>query len=492
MKLFTAQQLQHWDAYTMQQEPISSINLMERAAHACVQWLNQQGFKQPVKVFCGKGNNGGDGLAIARLLIEQGLNVNVYILEFGKPGSTDFQTNLQRLHSITTHIHFIQDPTFLPALHSEDLIIDALFGSGLNRPLQGLSEQLVQHINTANATVVSIDVPSGMHIGESCKGCTVVRATYTLTFQTLKLCFTVAENASLTGNITVLNIGLHPAYAQTTEALFTITPQAFISSLIKPRLPFSHKGTYGHALLVAGSQGKMGAAVLCVQACLRSGVGLATACVPEAGLNIMQTAAPEAMCITRTLQGPDTAAFKAIGIGPGLGTGNDAIILVENLLRTTTQPKVLDADALNCLALHQHWLPYLHEGIVLTPHPKEFERLAGACNNDFDRLYKALHFTRTYPVVMVLKGRYTLVAYKGKGWLNPTGNAGMATGGSGDVLTGIITSLLAQGYTAYHAALVGVYLHGLSADMALETQSMQSLLPTDMIAHLGKAYKLLQ
>jgi hydroxyethylthiazole kinase-like uncharacterized protein yjeF len=492
MKLFTAQQLQAWDAYTIEHEPITSIDLMERAASACVQWLNQQGFEQPVKVFCGKHNNGGDGLAIARMLIEQGLEVDVYILEFGKPGSTDFQTNLQRLHRTTTRIHFIQNDTFFPELHSNHLIIDALFGSGLNRPLQGLSEQLVQHINAANATVVSIDVPSGMRISESSKGFSIIKATNTLTFQTLKLCFTVAENAPYTGNIAVLPIGLHPAYEQNTEALFTITPKALVSSLIKPRLPFSHKGTYGHALLVAGSKGKMGAALLCTQACLRTGVGLATAYIPEAGLNILQTAVPEAMCLVRTTPHINTTPYKAIGIGPGLGTDADAIQLTEHLLRTTTQPKVLDADAINCLALHTDWLDYLHEGIVLTPHLKEFERLAGVCNSDVDRLQRAIDFTVKHPVVMVLKGRYTLVAYRGKGWLNPTGNAGMATGGSGDVLTGIITSLLAQGYTAFHAALTGVYLHGLSADMALGTQSLQSLLPTDMIAHIGKAYQLLQ
>lgn len=290
----------------------------------------------------------------------------------------------------------------------------------------------------------------------------------------------------------MLNIGLHPIYEQNTHALFTITPKALVSSLVKPRLPFSHKGTYGQALIVAGSKGKMGATVMCVQACLRTGVGLATAYVPEVGVDIMQTAVFEAMCLARTTAEIDTSPYKTIGIGPGLGTDTEAIQLTEHLLRTTTQPKVLDADAINCLALNKDWLDYLHEGIVLTPHPKEFERLVGSCKNDFDRLDKAIEFTVAYPVVMVLKGRYTLVAYKGKGWLNPTGNAGMATGGSGDVLTGIITSLLAQGYTACDAALTGVYLHGLAADLALETQSLQSLLPTDMIAYIGKAYKVLQ
>lgn len=490
MKLLSAPQIHEWDAYTMAHQPVTSINLMERAARACTQWLLAH-LPQPlgtIRICCGKGNNGGDGLAIARQLIQEGIQPEVYILEFGAPGTPDFQTNLQRLHGLSHPVHFIQDVTFFPVLHKEDIVIDALFGSGLNRPLQGLSEQLVAHINESGARIIAIDVPSGMYIQASCMGHTVVKATDTLTFQSQKLCLLLAENAVHTGAVTVLDIGLLPEFPDTVNTPWHITTPADIHAVYRPRTAFGHKGTYGHALLVAGSRGKMGAAVLAARACLRSGIGLLTVHVPEIGYQVIQTSVPEAMCIT-TLHESTPEKYACMGIGPGLGTDEEAVALLDTLLHWAAQPLVLDADALNIISRHPQYLSRIPAQSVLTPHPREFDRLFGPHQNEVERLEKALAISQEWPWVIVLKGHHTLVAWNGQGYFNSTGNAGMATGGSGDVLTGIITALLAQYKEALPAAMLGVYLHGLAADLALDTQSMESLLPSDIIATLGKAFQ---
>ncbi|BAV06244.1 NAD(P)H-hydrate epimerase [Filimonas lacunae] len=490
MKLLSAQQIQQWDAYTIASLSISSTDLMETAAKACCNWLIQQApEQQTIRIFCGKGNNGGDGLAIARLLLEKGIHSEVYILEQGSAGTPDFQTNLQRLHKLSTAIHYIQDSSFFPVIHSTDILIDALYGSGLNRPLQGLPQQLVTHMNNSPATICAIDVPSGMYIQGSSKGNTIIQASHTLTFQSLKLCFMLAENAAFCGNVQVLHIGLNSQFPETVTTSWEVTTTAAIAQLYQPRNAFSHKGSFGHALLVAGSHGKTGAAVLAARACLRSGIGLLTVHVPDSGYTIIQSSVPEAMCIT-TLQQSDAGKYACIGAGPGMGTEQTAVQLLDSLLQwNADKPLVLDADALNIISTHPEWLSRLPAGSVLTPHPKEFDRLFGPHNNnEYERLEKALAITMQWPLVIVLKGHHTLVASEGKGYFNTTGNAGMATGGSGDVLTGIITSLLSQYKNGLTAARLGVYLHGLAADLSLDLQSEESLLPSDIIRNMGKAF----
>lgn len=492
MKLLSAQQIQQWDAFTMQQEPVNSIDLMERAAQQCVDWIiHHELTKSPVKIFCGKGNNGGDGLAIARLLLEKEIKPSIFILEFGAKGTDDFQLNLYRLHQLTTDIHFVQSAEFIPVITRNDLVIDALYGSGLNRPLTLLSATIVQHINQSGATVISIDVPSGMSIDKSSKGNSIIKAGFTLTFQSLKLCFLVAENAEYAGEVHVLDIQLHPKFTDSVYTVFEVVSKPKIIASIKPRKDFSHKGNYGHALLVAGNTGKMGAALLAAKACLRTGTGLLTVSVDKENLPILHITIPEAMAMVRE---PEISldAFTAIGIGPGLGKGEDAQNMVLTVLQQFRKPMVIDADALNIISQNKEWLTEIAEGSVLTPHPKEFERLVGECENDFERLNKAVEFSRVYPFILVLKGHFTLIAAGGRGWLNMTGNAGLAKGGSGDALTGMITGLLAQKYEPLQAALTGVYLHGLAADLALENQSLESLLASDVIDAIGKAYNFLK
>ncbi len=488
MKILTAQQIHNWDAYTIEHEPITSVELMERAAQTCIDYISQQEmFDKPFKIFCGKGNNGGDGLAIARQLIHQHYNVSIYIIEFGAVGTEDFQINLQRLHELSVNIHFIQAEEFFPAIEENDIVIDALYGSGLNRPLKDLSAALVHHINNSKTFVISIDVPSGMFIDKSSIGNAVIKADVTLTFQCYKLCFLVAENAEFTGNLKILDISLHADFLHAINTTYQLISKATIQQIYKPRKPFSHKGSFGHALIIAGNTGKMGAALMATHACLRTGAGLTSVNVPEKFLNAVHAQLPEAMCSLRN-EDLNFEKINAVGIGPGLGTEKDAHDVIEKTLKRFTQSMVIDADALNILSKNKAWLNQLPAEAILTPHPKEFERLFGEAKNDFERMEMALQQSTKYNCIIILKGRYTLIAKKGEGWFNTTGNAGLAKGGSGDVLTGIITALLAQKYEPLRAAMFGVYLHGLAADFALQIQSMESMLASDVVDNLSAAF----
>jgi ADP-dependent NAD(P)H-hydrate dehydratase / NAD(P)H-hydrate epimerase len=497
VQILNAQQIRAWDAFTIQHEPIASIDLMERAASKCLEWIEKKQWqKRSFKIFCGKGDNGGDGLAIARLLYELDYNVSVYILEFGKPGSEDFQTNLQRLHELYfAEIHFLQSKENFPLINTDEILIDALFGSGLNKPLENLSAELVDHINHSKAIVVSIDLPSGMFIDKSSKENKIVEADYTLTFQCYKLGLLMQGNSPFIGEVHILNIGLHQDFLQDQSLEYFFVDESLIRQLFKPRNAFAHKGNFGHALLLAGSYGKIGAAVLAAKACLRSGVGLLTCCLPKCGYQIMQAALPEAMVITDDnehiiVQLPDEIEkYSVIGIGPGIGTASETQNLISFICRRYKKPLVIDADGLNCLSLQKNLLQQLPAGSILTPHPKEFDRLFGEHQNDFDRLHTAKEKSHQLDCIIVLKSHHTaIVTPDGNIFFNGTGNAGMAKGGSGDVLTGIITSLVAQNYSSEHAAILGVYLHGLAGDFAANTLSQQAMIATDIITFLSQAF----
>jgi hydroxyethylthiazole kinase-like uncharacterized protein yjeF len=487
MKLFSAEQIRQWDAFTVKEEGISFVDLMERASHACTQWLHTNiEANKPLKIFCGKGNNGGDGLAVARQLIVAGRIVDVYILEEGKMGADCFQENLQRLHSFTTNIHFIQNESFFPPLSADDIVVDCLFGTGLNRPIEGMPATLIQHINNCSAFVVAVDIPSGMFIDKSSVGTTVLKAAVTLTFQTTKLCLLVSENAPYFGKVQILNIGLSSNYLKQTPSAFNTIDTSLIHSIYKKRNPFSHKGHHGHALLIAGSEGKMGAAVLAAKACLRSGVGLLTCCLPKEQFGTMNIALPEAMTIDAEDIG-DVSKYSVIGIGPGLGQSAHAENLF-NIIFENSIPAVMDADALNLLSKDNKKLSLLPAYSIITPHPKEFDRIFGENANGFERIEKAIAFSRETETVVVLKDHHTLIAHKGEAYFSMNGNAGLAKGGSGDVLTGIITALAAQGYSSLHAAVLGVFLHGTAADIALNFQSEESMLASDVMDCIGKAF----
>ena len=495
MQILSADQVRAWDEFTIQHEPIASIDLMERAAATCFQWIVQRYEGRNFSIFCAKGNNGGDGLAIARML-SANHSVTVYVLEFGHLGTQDFQINLARLHETQAVIKFISTEENIPGIPPGEIIIDALFGSGLNRPINGLTAALVSAINNSGNEIISVDIPSGLSADTSSKGNIAVMASHTLGFQCYKPAFLVAENDVYIGKLHILDIRLHDDYLERIASVYNFVDKAIARGIMKPRKKFSHKGNFGHALLIAGSHGKIGAVVLAARACLRTGVGLLTVHCPANGNDILQTAVPEAMIDTDSNEKINTTVttelnrYDAVGIGPGLGTAYDTATLLQNVISTFTKPVVVDADALNILAAHPEWIAKLFPLSILTPHPKEFERLFGATENDFDRIRLARQKAREHNIIIVLKGHHTFIATpREQHFFNSTGNAGMATGGSGDVLTGIISSFVAQKYPSEDAAVLGVYLHGLAGDLAAKKMSEPALIASDIIDHLGSAFK---
>ena len=501
MKILNAQQIREWDQFTIEHEPVSSIDLMERAAGECVHWLEENtNSNSPFIIFCGKGNNGGDGLAIARMLSQREYAVCIYILEFGHLGTEDFQINLERLHQHPAiEIKFIQSEEHFPSFQKNETIIDALFGSGLNRPLEGVTAKLVEHINNSCCKIVAIDVPSGLPVDQSAKGNAIIKATDTLSFQVHKLSFLFPENSAFTGKTHILDIGLHPDYYNSVETNNELIDKEIISAIYKPRNDFSHKGNFGHALIMSGSYGKMGAAILCVKACLRSGAGLTTCHIPKCGYEIMQTVAPEAMVITDfnssiiTKTEEDLTKFNCIGIGPGIGTASETKKSLSEVFTSYKKPVVLDADALNIISSDEKLLKKIPPNSILTPHPKEFERLFGKTKNDFDRLQLAQQKAKELNVTIVLKGHHSsIITPGGKVYFNNTGNAGMAKGGSGDVLTGVLTALVCQYHDTVEAAILGVYLHGLAGDITAEKYSKEAMISTDITYNLGEAFTLIQ
>jgi ADP-dependent NAD(P)H-hydrate dehydratase / NAD(P)H-hydrate epimerase len=498
MKIFTCKQIREIDEYTIKSEPVSSVDLMERAAvQVCKWYIDRFERSRRIFIFAGPGNNGGDGLAVARILASNRYEAEAFFPEYSGKTSDDWIINRRRLENETTvPFNVISEISQFPVIHSEDIIIDALFGSGITRPVAGLHAEVIKQINSADALVIAIDIPSGL-FGEDNSanlGDNIIKADFTLSFQFPKLSFLFPENELYTGEWIILPIGLN-----TTAIRNIITPYYYlkendVAPLLKKRKKFDHKGTFGHGLLVAGSSGKMGAAVLAAKAALRTGIGLLTCHIPSGGNLIMQCSIPEAMvkadnsekCISDI---GDTDTFSAVGIGPGMGIGNESQKALHNLLLRCQKPMVIDADALNAIGLNRKWLSLMNENIILTPHPKEFERINGSDDNSYARLHNQIEFSKNHNCTVVLKGAYTSITLPdGKAFFNSTGNPGMATGGSGDVLTGIILSLLAQGYTPANAAMAGVFLHGLAGDIAAEKSGFESLLASDLINDIGNAY----
>jgi len=497
MKILPVGKIREADAYTIKNEPIESIDLMERAALACYEWLRPYLKKNSqVKIVCGPGNNGGDGLAIARMLAEDEISVAVWILNFSDKRSPDFKANQERLFKIgNIDIVEISDAAKLPDIDEEYVIVDAIFGSGLSKPIKGFVAEVIEKINASEAVCVAVDIPSGLFADENTEHGAIIKADYTLSFEFPKYAFMFAKNHEFVGDWHVLPIGLHSSFIDELEVKNYLITAATAVDLLKERSKFSHKGNYGHALLIAGSTTKMGAAVLASKACLRSGVGLLTTHIPFKGHSILQTSVPEAMLSLDRFENyiseiPKLAPYNAIGVGPGIGMEEQSHNAIKVLIQNATIPLVFDADALNILAENKTWLGFLQPNTILTPHPKEFERLAGTSDNEFDRLQLALDFAVKHQVIVVLKGGHTAVCSpQGNCYFNTTGNPGMATGGSGDVLTGIILGLLAQSYSPLEASILGVFIHGLAGDLALRKRGHEALIASDIIEYLGKAFK---
>lgn len=500
MKIFTATQIRELDRFTIEHEPIKSVDLMERAARALTWTISETWSNEvPFVVFAGPGNNGGDALAVARMLAEKGYKLSVYLFNISNKLSEDCAINRQRIVDGNRIKSFteVKDEFDPPRLEKGTVIIDGLFGSGLNKPLAGGFASLVRYINKSQAEVVSIDMPSGLMAEDNTYniGTNIIQADLTLTLQHKKLAFLFAENQQFIGKLKVLDIRLSKEGEEILWTRYSIAEENDIRKLLLKRNEFAHKGEMGHALLLAGCHGMAGAAILAARACLRAGSGKVTVRTARRNNDIMQISVPEAIIsadkedhhISEALPMED---YDAVGIGPGIGTNEHTAIAIITQIRRSQVPIVLDADALNILASHRAWLQQLPPGVIMTPHPKEMERMAGnRFSNSYERLCKAQDMAEQLKAYILLKGKYTaLCTPDGNIIFNSTGNAGMATAGSGDVLTGIITGLLARGYQKGDACLLGMYLHGLAGDLAARELGEESLVASDIIAFLPKAF----
>lgn len=501
MKIFTGAQIHELDKYTIEHEPISSIDLMERAAEALTRSIVETWSSDvPVVVFAGPGNNGGDALAVARMLAERGYTVNVYLFNINGTLSEDCSTNKERIAACDSIESFTEvtnefDP---PVLDKGTVVVDGLFGSGLNKPLTGGFASLVKYINQSPATVVSIDVPSGLMTEDNTYNVrtNIINADVTLTLQQKKLSFLFAENQKYIGDLRILDIGLSTEGMDSLPSRYVVIEKEDLLPHLLKRNDFAHKGNMGNALIIAGSYGMAGAAVLATKACLRSGVGKITVCTPRRNNDIMQISVPEAvMCIDDDEQcfseAVETTDFDALGIGPGLGQNESTAIAMITQIRRTQVPIIVDADGLNILSTHRAWLQQLPKGIILTPHPKEFERLTGNHFTDsYELLDNARDMAEHLQAYIILKGHYSALCMPdGRILFNQTGNAGMATAGSGDVLTGIITGLLARGYKQADACMLGMYLHGLAGDIAADEVGQECMVAGDIIKYLPRAFR---
>ncbi|MCL4638181.1 MULTISPECIES: NAD(P)H-hydrate dehydratase [Olivibacter] len=467
--LLTASQIREVDAYTIINEPVSSIDLMERAAEAFVnKFVSLYTDRPSVIICCGTGNNGGDGLAIARLLFERGYtNIVVWIVRYNNKKTDDFEVNYKRLLTYSIQVQELFPAEQLPSI-TADVVIDALFGSGLNKPLIDPWRSLVRYINKEAKVVVSVDIPTGMPAEGNMETFeNVIIAQDVITFQAPKISFLFPESGKFLKRFHVVDIGLHQGFMASLDTEFCSIMNDDIRSRLKVRENFSHKGTYGHACILAGNEHTMGAALLSAEACLYTGAGLTTVCIPSSGLSALNTRLPEVMALDRSkLSELGTGKYKSLGIGPGLGTGEEIRGCLSELLADDLPPLVLDADALNVVAANKNLLTLLKAETILTPHMKEFDRLFGHSDHWWDRVIKARTEASRRKLIIVLKNRYTFVALPdGKIWVNFTGNPAMASGGMGDVLTGILVALLAQGYKAADAAILGVFIHGKAGDL---------------------------
>ena len=498
MKILTSTQFKEWDKYTIEHEPVSSVDLMERAAETITRELKRRwNTATRFIVFAGPGNNGGDALAVSRLLCQAGYKVQVFLFNTTGRLSNDCLANKKRLEQLTgVDFNEVSSQFAFPPTTSQEVILDGLFGTGLNKPLSGGYANLTQRINAAHATKVSIDIPSGLMGEDNSHNApqNIVHADLTLTIGLPKLAFFFAENQKFIGEVKVLDIGLHPDGLKAIDSSITVIEPDDIRKLLKPRNPFAHKGTMGHALLVSGQYGMAGATVLAARACLRSGVGKLTIHTPDINNNILQCCVPEAILshdlsdiwVTRPIP---TYDYNALGIGPGLGTHEETAYALHTFIRNHPGEIVLDADALNILGHHPEWMTEIPQDAILTPHPKELETLTGPCADSYERLSKARELAIKMQFYIIIKGHYSMICTPtGRIVINPTGNAGMATAGSGDVLTGILTALLARGYSSAEACRLGVYLHGTAGDIACGRLGEESMTASDIINALPKAF----
>ncbi len=495
LKIFSSEQIKKLDAATIEKEGITSIELMERASGAFVKEFTKfYGKEYPVNILCGLGNNGGDGMAIARMLMNKAYNVNVFVVSFdNSTASKEFTAEFLKLEDMID-IRQITQRRDIPVFDPEAVIIDAMLGSGINRNITGLLAEVITTVNNTKCEIIAVDIASGLFSSKSNLEQAIIQPTFTFSFQVPKLAFFLPQNQFYTGELKLLEIGLDEEFIINEPSPYVLIEKKSIIKLIKKRAKFSHKGNYGHVMLFAGSHGKMGASMLAAKGAFKTGCGLITLLTEENETAIVQSGIWEAMCVSYKASDnipalPDNKNFT-LGIGPGIGLGDLSLRFLEYLLKYNSKPLVIDADGLNLVSLNPHLLKLIPAKSILTPHPKEFERLAGSWSNDYERLEKQRGYSITHNIYLILKGAHSSITTpEGFVYINSSGNAGMATAGSGDVLTGIITSFLAQNYTPEQAAILGVFLHGLAGDLAASEIGQNSLMAGDIINFLPNAFK---
>ena len=499
MKILTQSQLKEADQYTIEHEPVASIDLMERAALNITEKITERwDTSRNMVVFAGPGNNGGDAVAVARLLFERNYNVCLYLFNVTGHLSDDCATNVERLQEcgFENFIEVVNSVNF-QKLDKNDIVIDGLFGTGLNKPLSKGFAMIVDMINNSGATVVSIDIPSGLMCEDNTFNVrkSIIRANLTLSIQLPKLSFFFPENADVVGELDLIDINISQEYIDQTSCKYYITEEEEMKALIKPRKMFAHKGNFGHGLIIAGSYGMGGAAVMAAQACTHSGIGKLTIHTPVCNHHLLQSAVPVAMvsddiderCFSSNI---DLDFYQAAAIGPGLGQEDITIEATLDLISNSQIPLIVDADAINILSSYSDYLNNLPTNSILTPHVKELEKLIGKCSNHYERISKAKDIAMNHQIYIILKGAWTtVITPEGNCYFNPTGNPGMATAGSGDVLTGILTALLAQGYSSVDTCRLGTYVHGLAGDIACARKGEISMTALDIIEALPAAWK---
>jgi hydroxyethylthiazole kinase-like uncharacterized protein yjeF len=500
MKILTSVEMAQLDAYTIEHEPVSSTDLMERAATAMTEEILRLGnIKGQYIIFSGPGNNGGDGLCIARILARHGARVKAFLFNIGGHLSADCNINRQRLIEGHPNVDFheITSQFDLPNLTPDDIVVDALFGTGLNKPVAGGFAALIKFINRSNARVVAVDIPSGLMTEDNTDNyrAHIIKANYTFTLQALKPAMLMADNQTFIGQLKVLNIGLLEDEFTTKPSVFHLDEREEMKSLLRKRDPWGNKGTFGHALLIAGQYGMAGAAILAARACIRSGVGLLTIHTPKVNNAILQVAVPEAVLHHdednyRFTTNVKTDPYTAIAIGPGLGDKKDTAVAFIEQISHTMKPVIIDADGLNILAGHKGWIQQIPQNAILTPHPKEFIRMFGESTSAYDMLNQAREQAAHGQYYIVLKGHRTAICTpEGQVYFNSTGCSGMARGGSGDALTGVLLALISQGYAPCDACRLGVYIHGLAGELAARELTEEGMTTGDLINYLPYAFK---
>jgi hydroxyethylthiazole kinase-like uncharacterized protein yjeF len=514
MYLVTANEMQKMDRSTIESFGLPGRILMENAGRGATQFFLEQ-FKdaenKKIGVIAGRGNNGGDGFVIARYLAQKGIRVTVYLLSEHQKVSGDAAANLKLLSPLKVPVIEMPDAKSFSAhetaMRHEAIWIDAILGTGLRTDVKGFFKDVIDFINQLNKPVFSVDIPSGLNsdTGQPCGVC--VRADATATFAFAKIGHFLLPGADYTGNLEIIDIGVPPHIANDVGPLqYLLTPD-LIRTVFSPRPSDVHKGHFGHLLVIAGSTGKTGAAAMTATSAMRSGAGLVTLGIPASLNPVLEAQVIETMTepLPETVKGildetsinriMDLLSDKnCLAIGPGIGTAPETQKLFKRLLQENTKPVVIDADGLNILAGHIEILKDVDAPVVLTPHPGEMARLINTTSADVqkDRIKCARDFSEKFNVHVVLKGARTVVAHPdGRVFINPTGNPGMASGGMGDVLTGIIAGFIAQGHSPELAAHAGVYLHGAAADSLAKNKGPFGYLATDVMNILPEVIKTL-